>query len=1169
MKQLILLLFLIVLPLFFIAQTTTSLEGRIIDETSQEPLAYAYITLANHPLGTVSDGEGYFKLNVPSEFKNENLVFSYIGYAKQSHSIGELQKSKPLVIQMLKDATLIKEVVIKPRKKIDAKHLLKRIYANLETNYPETPTRYTGYYRESIAENGSCISYADAVAEINYAPYTSKKYNWKDYKSETVGSMIALGNSNLFNGKTLHQGHFHYRTLAKDQAKVLDSRSCNNPKNTSMTATIEGGPMGLFSADYLKFKQAFFGNKGWKKFHYQLGEVLLKDYGYVYLLSFRTALTKELMKELEKKHVRKPFYKAARNKVLQGKIYVDKDNFAVLKFEASVVPELKKYFCSYTTMNYKHFDYKLNVEYQRKGDKYYLKYLRHEDEFILNDTVTKNITPYTAVNQFWVSDVQPRQDSLFPLKEVFANIPTNHLFDLALDYNQDYWDSYISDHPEFGIPDSIRHDFPGEKSMEELFADKHQRNDSLPAPIAQQIPASSKNHGFTRTDDYAWLKQTQHPLHNPAIKAYLDAENNYLENYFIPLRKKQRDLFNELTSWVPKEDASIPRMLDGFWYQTTISENDEHPIHLRRKDGNTQWDTLLNVNEEAKNHDYYSAGGLLVSPNTQLMLYAENTTGSDKSMVKFKNLLTGQTIPDSLQDAANVIWINDHQVLYTVQEPKTNRLFQVKLHELNTPQHQDSLLFQEDDPRFQVSISKSKSKQYIYLNVGSSKTNEIYFLPLNTKQPSLQLMSPRNGEHRYSVSDYRDQFYIVSNKKSQDLEVFTCSTTSYTTENWKPFLQPKKGSQLTEFVMFQDYMVIGEAEKMENRLKVIQKSSGKAHYIKNKEDVAILYTSYNPHFEGDTLQYTITSMKTPAETWNYNMATQEQRLVKKQNIPYYQKSRWIKNEVVWAEAKDGTKIPITLLYRPIDIHKKTPFKRLYMTSYGAYGSGSEAGFDPTIYSLIHRGFVYAIAHVRGGGELGKAWHDGGKMMNKKNTFTDFIDCAEFLIEEGYAQKGNIVAEGGSAGGLLMGSVANMRPDLFKMIVLNVPFVDVVNTMLDESLPLTTLEYEEWGNPNKKRAFNYMLSYSPYDNVVAQDYPHMLFTTGIYDSRVGYWEPAKMVAKLRKLKTDNNLLFLKTNMHGGHGGGSGRFDAYMDLAYKYALIFDIFAADILEETTPQQ
>lgn len=1150
-----------------ISQSQIRLNGKVLDSETKKPLSFAYITLKDVALGTVTDGDGDFALSVPAAHQDKSIVFSYLAYVRQEHSIDALKASGPLVIYLKKDVALIEEVVIKPEKSISARQLMKRVIGNIETNYPQEPALLEGYYRETIAENGAYISYADAAVQVHYAPYREKSYKWKDYRLGAHGYIMSLSTSNMFNGRSLHRGHFHSLTLSDDQAKVIDSRSSKNLTKTDMYASVEGGPMGIFSKDYLKFKAAFFGDDKFRKFNYELGEVLIEGVGYVYVLSFRTAMTPEEMEALEAKGKNGPiraFRKAGRNKLLQGKMYIDKENYAVLKFEASVPPEFKKYFCSYTTMNYKHFDYKLNIEYQKIGDAYHLKSLRHEDEFILNDTITNTITPYYAVSQFWVDQVKTEAVEMFDATEVFANMYGNYLFDLPLEYNEDFWKNYTEKHAVAVIPDSIRKDMEAESPLEKQFADKHNRNDSLPAPVAKKIPTEMRKHKTTLVDDYAWMKQPKDPLRNPDIKEYLLAENAYTDNYFIPLRKSQRDLFTELTRRIEKEDESIPRELDGYWYQTKWTEDDEYPIYMRSKEGSDTWDTLMNVNTLAKEYDYYSAGGIGVSPNTKLMFYYENTTGSDKTVVKFKNIESGKAIADSLVDVSGMIWLNDRQLLYTLQEPKTNRTYQLKLHELNSPQKGDSLLYQEDDSRFQISISKSKSKEYIYLGCGSSTASEVHFMNLDRVDEGFRLMAPRDDKHEYSVTDYNNEFYIISNKDRLNFEVFKCDESAFAKSDWKPFLAPEKEALLTDFVIFDDFLVLGESEKMENRLRIIDKESGKSRFLKISEDLHSVGTASNPKFDTDTLQYTVSSMKSPAEVWNFNMRSREQRLVKKQKVKYHYAGRWIKNERVWAEAADGTMIPITLLYRRWDAGKKNEYKRMYMTSYGSYGSGSESGFDHSIYSLINRGFVYAIAHVRGGGEMGQAWHDGGKMMNKKNTFTDFIDCAEFLIEEGYARKGNIVAQGGSAGGLLMGAVVNMRPDLFKLVLLDVPFVDVVNTMLDDKLPLTTIEYEEWGNPNEKKAFDYMMSYSPYDNVTAQDYPHMLFSTGVNDTRVGYWEPAKMVAKLRALKTDDNLLLLKTNLSAGHGGGSGRFDRYKEMAYQYAVIFDIFSTDILQE-----
>ncbi|MBL4709127.1 MAG: prolyl oligopeptidase family serine peptidase [Flavobacteriales bacterium] len=1147
----------------FFAQNTITLKGKVQDSISGVPLAFSYLTLKGFALGTVTNGEGEFIFNIPIERKTETVVFSYLGYRNKTRTIEQLQQLNPILIQLNMSSNNLREVVVKPRKKISAKQLLRRVVQNIESNYSQEPVFLDAYYRETISENGAFIKYSDASVISHYDAYRKKGYKWKDFRNSGIGNVGSLSSFNYFGGARLHRIHFNHRTIANDQVKVIDSRSSDNLTTTAMNANIEGGPLSILGRDRLKYKHSFLGEKKFKKFNYELGEVRMPGKGWVYVLTFQTKMTAQELEETSDKR-RKKWNKAHRNKLLKGKIYIDQDSYAVLRYECSIPSDLKKYFRGYKTMAIKHFDYKLTVEYQKKGDRYYLKKMRHEDEFIYKDTVSNNTTPYIAVSELWVTKVKKEGVKKYKNIEVFENISANQLYDLPLDYDSTFWATYTLKHKEALIPDSIRRAMEEKKSLEQQFRDKHLRDESLEAPIAKIKPFETKIHDEILIDNYAWMKDTKSPLSNPDIKEYVEAENAFTDNYFIPLRKDQRELFEELSARVDKEDESLAIEKDGYEYTTKYIEEGEYPIFLRNKVGDKKQDTLLDVNKLAIGKEYYSAGGINMSPNTSTMAFYENTTGSDKYIVKFKFLDTGLMSEDSLTDVSGIVWLNHNSFLYTEQEPKTNRVYQVKKHTLGSDQKQDSILFEEKDQLYSVSINRSKSKDYIYLASSSTNNNEIKFMKTSAPEEGFILIETRGGEHEYGVTDYKGEFYISTNMRTDDYEIMKCSVTEYQKNKWKKFMKPSRGARLTSFVIFDKYWVIGESKNMENNIRVIEKENAKEHKIKFRENLATISIGSNRKYDSDTLRYSLQSMKSPVEIYNYNMATKKERLIKKQEVKNYNKSPWIKQERVWATAKDGTQIPITLLYRKYTASKHNDFKRVYLTSYGSYGSSSTPGFNHSIYTLINRGFIYAIAHIRGGGELGKKWHDGGKMMSKKNTFTDFIDCAEFLVEEGFVKKGNIVAEGGSAGGLLMGAVANMRPDLFKLIFLNVPFVDVINTMLDDKLPLTTLEYEEWGNPNYKKHFDYIKTYSPYENVKAQEYPNMIFSTGINDTRVGYWEPAKMVAKLRKFKTDDNLLLLKTNLSAGHGGGSGRYSFYRDLAYQYAIMFDIFSNDIKEE-----
>ncbi len=515
-------------------------------------------------------------------------------------------------------------------------------------------------------------------------------------------------------------------------------------------------------------------------------------------------------------------------------------------------------------------------------------------------------------------------------------------------------------------------------------------------------------------------------------------------------------------------------------------------------------------------------------------------------------------LSDSLRNTAGMVWVDNRTILYVEQEPRTNRTFKVKRHILGSVQSSDELVYEEKDPTFSVDISKSRSKQFIFLNTSSSNTSEVYYLRVDKPNDDFKLIAPRENGHLYSISDYKDKFFIFTNKDALNFKVLQSDTAAIHASNWRKYIAHNKNILINGFLKFDNYTVVKEKSDAQNKIKIINDATGNEHYIKFKQDIYNVGFGYNPETNTDTLQIRFQSLNTPLATFNYHMGTKKKRLVKIQKVPNMIMPKFIQSKRVWAEADDGEKIPITLVYNKWNVGKKIKRKRLYLTSYGSYGAGIDVYFDHTLFSLMNRGFVVAIVHVRGGDDRGRGWYEDGKLLNKKNTFSDFITCAEYLISEGYANKGEIVAEGASAGGLLMGAVANMRPDLFKLVILEKPFVDVVNTMLDDKLPLTTLEYDEWGNPQRKKYYKYIQSYSPYDNVKAQDYPNMLFITGLNDTRVGYLEPAKMVAIIRATKTNDILVLLYSDLSCGHGGASGRYSYYRDLAYKYAIIFDLFA-----------
>ncbi|MFK7980369.1 MAG: S9 family peptidase [Saprospiraceae bacterium] len=830
---------------------------------------------------------------------------------------------------------------------------------------------------------------------------------------------------------------------------------------------------------------------------------------------------------------------------------------AIVRYECAVPNQLKQYFCGVPDMDNKHFDYKLDIRFKKIADKYYIDHLRHEDEFLVKDTIEKTTTYYAAISEFKTLDIATEGIKKFSKEESFANVMSNPLYEYALDYDSLFWQNYTKENAVATIDSTIRVDMEKDKILEIQFRDKHIRNDSMPAPIAKIEPTSFKIHGEKYLDNYAWLKDTKAPKHNKPIIDYLRQENNYTNNYFIPLKRSQRSIYKELIKSVEKNSTSLPTKENGYFYYSQYNEEEEHPIYYRKTDlKDTIAQELLNVNELAKDKEYFDAGVGPATPNNQVIAVYENTTGKDEYVLKFKDLSTNTILADSIKGIGGMVWLDNTTFLYVNLEKKTFRSSKVLRHILGTDSKNDAVIYEEKDPKFSVGISKSKSKQYIFLSTSSSTSSETWVLKTDNPTGQFTVIQPREKNHLYDVYHHQNQFYIITNKNALNNKIVTIGTDNVSKGKWQDLIPHQAGVLIEDMAIFDKYLVINEKENAQSRIKVINQTTKKSHFIKFKEAFYNIGIGYNPDFATDSLQFSYSSFQTPRTTFKYHLSTKEKRMVKQHSKPITHPFYKYVIERKWVTAQDGKKIPLTLISHKWRAKRKGNNHKVYLTSYGAYGIGQGLAGGPTAHHLVNAGYVFAIAHIRGGDDMGKEWHEDGKLFKKKNTFTDFIACAEYLIQENYAKKGSIVAEGGSAGGLLMGAVVNARPDLFKTVILEVPFVDVINTMLDEKLPLTVGEFEEWGNPKKKKYYEYIKSYSPYDNVKAQNYPNLLFFTGLNDTRVGYWEPAKMVAKLRATKTDDKVLLLKTDFSSGHGGGSGRFAGFRDSAYKLALIYEL-------------
>ena len=672
-------------------------------------------------------------------------------------------------------------------------------------------------------------------------------------------------------------------------------------------------------------------------------------------------------------------------------------------------------------------------------------------------------------------------------------------------------------------------------------------------PAAKVVPHRLEHHGHVRTDNYFWLRDRD----NPETVAYLEAENQFTKDALAPVQPLEDALFEEIKGRIKQTDMSVPYRRDDYYYYTRYEEGGEYPIYVRKRDSlENPEEIMLDVNVLAEGHEFFTVGRLAVSSGQDLLAYGEDTQGRRIYTLRFRNLTTGDTLEDVIPEVtANMTWANDNRTLfYAKQDPETLRSYRIYRHVLGTDPDADVLVYEETDDTFSAHVFKTKSKRFVMIVSSQTLSSEYRYLDADDPNGDFTVFLPRERAHEYALDHFEDRFFIHTNHEARNFRLMAAPLDRTGKENWEEIIPHRPDVLLEGFEVFRDHLVLEERREGLVQLRVMPWDGAAEHYLEFGEPAYLARTNVNLEFNTTVLRYGYTSMTTPSSIYDYDMVTREKTLLKQEEVLGGFDSADYRTERLHATAADGTRVPISLVYR--DGTERDGRSPLLLYGYGSYGHSLDAAFGSARLSLLDRGFVFAIAHIRGGEEMGRAWYEDGKLLKKKNTFTDFIACAEHLIAERYTAADRLFAMGGSAGGLLMGAVLNLRPELFKGVVSQVPFVDIVTTMLDPDIPLTTGEYDEWGNPNHKEYYEYMLSYSPYDNVEARDYPHMLVTTGLHDSQVQYWEPAKWVAKLRATKTDGNRLLLKTNMEAGHGGASGRFKRYREIALEYAFLLDL-------------
>jgi len=670
-------------------------------------------------------------------------------------------------------------------------------------------------------------------------------------------------------------------------------------------------------------------------------------------------------------------------------------------------------------------------------------------------------------------------------------------------------------------------------------------------PIATITPKKLKYHNKEYIDNYYWLKEKK----NPKVLKYLQEENNYTDVMTKHTEKLQDKLYKEMVSKIKETDNSLPVQIDNYYYYSRTEKAKEYRIYCRKKDTLTsKEEILLDLNEISKNFEFLNLGSYKVSPNHKYLAYSIDTDGSENYKLFIKNLQTKEITKNLVQEVSSLEWSNDNNYIFYVVQDKIKRPYKLFRHTIDTSIKSDLALYEEKDESFNLDIQKTKNKNYLLVNSASLDTTEVQYLDANKPLENFNIIKPREKGIEYSLENHGDKFLILTNENAKNFKIMQTSITNPSKENWENFLPYKDTIKIDDIEVFKNYLVIKERERSYEKLKIVNFENKDSYYIDSPEPTYSVELVQNPNFETDKIRFFYTSFITSDSIFEYDMKNSKKTLLKQTKVLNYNPKLY-HSEKIFVKASDNTMIPVSIVYKK-DLYKANGSNPMYLTGYGAYGSNYDIYFSSNILTLLDRGFVYAVTHIRGGSEMGREWYQDGKYLNKKNSFNDFIASAEYLVKNKYTSKDKLVISGASAGGLLMGAVTTMRPDLFKIVVAEVPFVDVINTMMDASLPLTVNEYDEWGNPNDKKYFDYMKSYSPYDNIKPANYPNMLVTGGLNDPRVGYWEPAKFVAKLRKTKKDNNIVLLKTNMGSGHFGSSGRYGYIKEIAFEFAYIFDI-------------
>ncbi|MEO1447908.1 MAG: prolyl oligopeptidase family serine peptidase [Bacteroidota bacterium] len=1136
--------------------TLRTLQGKVIDKDTGEPLGFANLRLKGSSLGMVSNEAGEFDMRVPAKGNFKSLLVSYIGYKNQEIPLNTFQNSR-LHIALEENALNLAEVEINPVEPLD---VLTDALAQIKANYTTEPFAYEAYYRELVKVDTSFVKFADAATYVYNPGYTQKS------DDDPVPNYA-------FEEEALPFPHepMTYTSRISSDVKVLEARASDNLQRTQKMVgaidferfSITDGIQTLIVYDYAQTPLQFLRKDRWNSFEFTMEDQVYVNDRPAYVIAFT------------------PKGKSIKKALVSGKVFIDIRSSAIVAYEFEVPERLQSKlekktgwikFIANVSQKYRaqfegrsrfrrkmsDYNHKVAVQFQEFQGKWYLAQIK-EVSFYHNTGDILDDMYFETNKELVVNRVVNRNATTIPRKERFSG----QLFSYPTEYNPDFWASYNAVKPT-GVFGKALGDLEKDKSLDAQFRSRVTKDTTLQPPIAQKVPTERTIHGHTLQDAYRWL---QNPYSAEASQ-YIFDENAYTANYMIPLKKLTRNLYREMVDRVKKNDESVPVKIDDYYYYVRYADSLDYPVFARKYQSlEAEEEIIQDVNLLAEGYEYYSLSPGSPSPDHNIFPLYENLTGGFDNILRFKDLQQNAFIQDTLLDVFSMVWFESGDAfLYTRQEEKSKRSYQVYLHVLGTPQSNDQLIFEEPDATFHIDLTKSTSNGFLFIHSSSKNESEVYMLDARQANTKKTLIQAREAGHTYYVDHLRDTFFFMSNQNAPNFQLLASPVNNWNMDNWEVLIPHQDEAMLVDFQLFDHHVVYLEMRNAQHYLKVLDLRSGKPHTLKFGRQIHMLGLGSNPDPSSDSFIFEYEDPITPPIVYRYTFDSQERSVVKQTQVQSPYDPKEYKMERIFALSHDGQQIPITLIYRKgatksrvykVNGEKTARQRRMYLTSYGAYGISSAPYFSFARLSLLDRGVICAIAHIRGGRELGERWYQEGKLLHKKNSFKDFISVAEHLIAENYIEKGRIAISGGSAGGLLVGAVVNERPDLFHSAILNVPFLDVMNTMLNEDLPLTSGEYKEWGNPREKEYFDYMRSYAPYENIKAQDYPHMLFTCAINDDNVPYWEAVKMVAKLRDLKTDEHEILLKVNTSGGHGGGSRRFDGFWELAREYAFILDLF------------